>query len=440
MATSNTRLTVAEIAQGDWLPSQEAAAYTGRPLWYLSRYMEGLDGFADRNSKGHTVAYYPRAKLDALIAEQKELADRKQKGLAGQPVDPDLVFVPEAEELSKCCRPTLYTIARRGDLHRESVRVIDSLGKAHWRPAFHKSEILSLFIQRPEPGKAIHVREGEIYYLREDALQHFNCSNIVLGGYWREKDSRLRHGKALRTRTFYVIVGRAIGCPKRLTGWRGEDLEAIAAGQEGERNWCGRSIAGRPQRKAKREKAETVLQYLKPYLPQLADVALDFVIGQGVSRALAYALKDKAAIVSDYRHEGKRRIGYWMLPGQRVPSAEKVLATIPLPAKLPPSPPHSLPAPSTPTPGNGAPHPQAGGRDGAENRNLGGRNRDPQTAEVYEFCYTEYRIKRQKRSTVLSAAIARFGSSRAPKDKAAVTRYADRHAERLEEQRTNAGG
>src|SRR5262249_13654866 len=63
-------------------------------------------------------------------------------------------------------------------------------------------------------------------------------------------------------------------------------------------------------------------------------------------------------------------------------------------------------------------------------RSRGGRRRDSQTAEVYEFCYREYRLKGRKRSAVLREAKARFPASKTPKEEADVTNFATRHADR----------
>jgi hypothetical protein len=313
----------------DTLTTEDAAALVGVRASWLLRHRKALGGKVRRNSNGHNVARFPRANLEALIRERQALADR--------PPDPDLIFVEEAEDITRACRPTLYTLAKREDLGLQKIKVLDSKGKAHWRPVFSKSKLRSLFIERPAPGEPIRLPSGETWYLRDDALRHFRISNIVLS-YWTEQESRTRSGKALRTRHFHVIVGRAIGTPKRLTAWRGEDLEAISSGKEGVKPIRGKTAYARQQREGAQAKAEAALHAIKPHLPQLAAVAVEHLMRQGISRFLIYKLKDAAGIVSDDRHEGKLRVSYWMKPGQRVPTAEQKLAELPEPRATAPGP------------------------------------------------------------------------------------------------------
>lgn len=64
-----------------------------------------------------------------------------------------------------------------------------------------------------------------------------------------------------------------------------------------------------------------------------------------------------------------------------------------------------------------------------ERRSRAGRRYDPnsKSAEVYRFCYEEYRVKGRKRRSVWTDALARF-KSRAPQEESSVTIYANRHA------------
>jgi hypothetical protein len=77
-------------------------------------------------------------------------------------------------------------------------------------------------------------------------------------------------------------------------------------------------------------------------------------------------------------------------------------------------------------------------QEGAETSNLepgrgagrkGGRPRDPVTAQVYEFCYQEYRVKGRPASAVRRAC-NKFPARAQPKENADVIRNARRHAER----------
>ena len=146
--------------------------------------------------------------------------------------------------------------------------------------------------------------------------------------YWTKKESRLRVGRTLRTRSFHVIVGRALGSPKSLTAWRGEDLEAIQRGEEGVRPGAGKTKYAKSRREAARAKAEAVLQSIRPFLPQLAHVGLAWVLAHGVSRGIAFELKSAAGPCSE---PAPRASGgsYRLLPGQKVPGPDWSPAALP---------------------------------------------------------------------------------------------------------------
>jgi hypothetical protein len=71
----------------------------------------------------------------------------------------------------------------------------------------------------------------------------------------------------------------------------------------------------------------------------------------------------------------------------------------------------------------------AGGAPAAAGLAGRGRRQSTETREVYEFCYTEYRVNGRKRSAVWAAARQAFGP-RAPKAEHHVTTYANRYADR----------
>jgi hypothetical protein len=213
------------LAQYGRISATEAAEITGLSKRVLAYNAVKLGGRTWRNERGHPMTDYSRAKVEVFLRERDSLATR--------PADPDLIFVEEAEALSKCCRQTLATIARKESLESLRVRVLDSLGKAHWRTCYRKSELFSHFFKRPRPGEPIRLPDGTVYYLRNDAKLHFGFSDIVLS-YWAKQDSKLHAGKALRTCHVDILQGLRQGPPKQVTAWRGEDLEAIVNGQEGE--------------------------------------------------------------------------------------------------------------------------------------------------------------------------------------------------------------
>jgi hypothetical protein len=255
--------------------------------------------------------------------------------LAERPADPDLIFVEEAEQLTRCCRQTLATIAQKEELECVSRQVLDRIGKAHWRTFYRKSELLGLFFKRPPAGEPIRSPDGALYFLRDNAKQRFSFSDIVLS-YWTRQGSKLHAGKALRTRMVYIIQGCRQGPPKRVTAWRGEDLEAIQAAREGEYPERGKTSAARRQRHAAREEALEALRSLKPNLPLPAVEAIARVMAQGVSRFLAYDLRKKAGIGTRRREDG---VYFWCRPGQQLPGTVPAAPVAPEVQTPPPDPP-----------------------------------------------------------------------------------------------------
>ncbi len=173
---------------------------------------------------------------------------------------------------------------------------------------------------RPEPGKPILLSTGEAYYLRDDAKQYSDCSDIVLS-YWREKKSLQRPGPALRSRLFYVVSGRERGRSKLLRAWLGADLEDIAAGKEGTNPERGRGHYARSYHLANRNKAEAFMKTLRGNLPLLAADAYGQCLREGFTHPQIYRAKKAVGIKTrSVPTEGKAHIYWWCRPGQNPPA------------------------------------------------------------------------------------------------------------------------
>jgi hypothetical protein len=62
-------------------------------------------------------------------------------------------------------------------------------------------------------------------------------------------------------------------------------------------------------------------------------------------------------------------------------------------------------------------------------KNRGGRARNPQVAEVYEYCYHRW-VRGDKLAVIRAGAVREFGEGRAPKEDSHVVTYAMRHVKR----------
>jgi len=249
----------------------------------------------------------------------------KRRRPAPAPSAPDLIPMAEAEQLTGCSHQTLYRMTKRGEITLRKVQGVDSLDRRSSRPALSRSELLSLFVPRPRPGEPIQLPDGESYYLREDATRRFGCSNIVLG-YWTKQPSRRRsRGPALLTRKFYIIGGPGRGRPKKLTAWRGKDLQDITDGLEGKHPERGKGPWAKRQRQAQQDAVKAFLGDLEKRLPLWASDALDQARHARVSRFLFYRTKKKQGIRTSQADTETGPRYYWHLPGQGAPGLTSVV-------------------------------------------------------------------------------------------------------------------
>jgi len=312
------------------LTTKDAIQLTGLSERILHTHKRELGARVHRRSGNIRTMRFSRAKLEAFV--------KRRQALTASPLNTDQIFVADAEKLVKCSDQTLYRLARRGKLTLQKVQVRDAEGKAGWRTAFSRTELLSLFVPRPAKGQPIRTIDGtlpngEEWYLRDDFKTHFGCSDIVLS-YWRDKSSLVPKGNAsrtrsaLRTRTFYVIGERGRGCPKELTAWRGSDGAALTNKDSLERvrprshtsPWTA------DNRSAILLKAMSFMEDLKPRLPMRAEQAFTEALTARIPRWLVYVAKKEAGIKTLRRGsgEGKAPTFWWLRSGQTLENGSKL--------------------------------------------------------------------------------------------------------------------
>jgi hypothetical protein len=198
------------------------------------------------------------------------------------------------------------------------------------RPMLSKKELLSVFVQRPEPGKPIILPDGHPFYLRSDLKKKYHCSN----GLIRQRESLAslrpakRGAKALERREFYLI-GERRRAPKKLFAWSGRDMEAIQLGEEDEQPALAFPLGGptpklRQLIKERREAVGVFLKALKWHLPMRAADALALAQEQGYAPQTVNKVRQSdQTLVTKQRRYGPPPdppCYYWCLPSQNSPA------------------------------------------------------------------------------------------------------------------------
>jgi hypothetical protein len=289
--------------------TRKAEQYTSKPEFWLHNHKVP---HVIRKFWGRTFAYFPKSKLDGLDALEM---------LTEKPSDPDVIFREEAEEQVGYGWPVIREIAKKNKnvLHVGKETVKNAAGKRCDRKTLRKSELFSLFINRPDPGKPIVLPNGELWYLRGDALANYNCTSAVLA-LWEQRASIRNSGPALRKKWFYVIGEHK----SRLTAWSCSDLDAIANGEEEVKpRLCGRSLFARKQRERWQKIVKALLFELKKILPIRAKDAFAIAESLGLTsaRKMIYRLKNKLGIRTKMATGAGRANFWWCLDSQTPPAS-----------------------------------------------------------------------------------------------------------------------
>jgi hypothetical protein len=367
--------------------------------------------------------------------------------------DPDLIFLPEAEELTGSSHQTIYRLIKKKKLSKPvMVRVKDSIGKWHWLPKFRKSELESLFVKWPEKPRIgespepVRTLSGELplgirMHLRENARRYSGLSDIVLTSH--------RLGKKMdppATHQLYVVSTRGRGRPKLLTAWTEKYLDKVNDGQVQDHPERGQGAWARAQRAKARNQVTEFLRAVKKDLPIRAMEGLMRARNAGLSMFLLHdeMRVDKSIETVVWGRNGRASEYWWIRPGQRPAdrlqrTAARVtsiadVGSVPLEtagrAPLPESNESKQPTAHAP--------PKVFSRDSffyvPERRKRMGTPPKPQTTELLLFCSQE-RAKGETLSAILDAAHVIF-QERAPQTEAEISIYAKRWNDMPQEEKT----
>jgi hypothetical protein len=317
------------IGSQEWFSTAKAAEYVDRPPHWPYQRKKTLEAKIITYRGSLRVVYFPRHKLDWWKEQQQE------KRRAAESPDPDLISFEVAAALVDSSRSALYRLVDKKLLHQHEVQVYDQDAK-RWRKGsrINRRELLGVFVECPQPGQPIRVRDGtpptdKEFWLRDDAKEKFECSDTVLSN-WAKKRSRLHPGPALEERQFYVRVQRDQSERKLRKAWNGEHLKLIIEGNEGKLRKAGRGLWAQQQLQQQlRENLKTVLDGLKPHLPKSGTLAMRQVKSQIElsSRTTYDALPPAGIKILSFARKGwARGRGSIWYTGSKPPTAEQIAA------------------------------------------------------------------------------------------------------------------
>jgi hypothetical protein len=209
-------------------------------------------------------------------------------------------------------------------------------------------------------------------------VSRYGVSRAVVD-YWKKHPSRLRAGKALRSEWIDNSVRRR-GSPSRVLIYCDADVERTLRGEESERPGTGRPAHPQLRPNIRHSRALDALKKILANGPLPSSVAIVLARREGVNRTALYRAKKELRITAHGKHGRGNKSFVWCLPGQVPESRAEAAAGV---AEIP---------------------------LGKTRKRRPGRERSPQTADVYAFCFQECRVKGRKGSVVQAAANARWGT------------------------------
>jgi hypothetical protein len=134
-------------------------------------------------------------------------------------------------------------------------------------------------------------------------------------GYWQEKDSTRRSGKALR-RAWAENATQHRGSPRRVRIYNLEDVEAIQRGEESQRPGAGRPANPQLGREARDGRAEEVLKAILAGGPLPSTQVIRQARQHGVGRPSLYRARKLLGVTVRGKHGRGNQAFAWCLPDQ----------------------------------------------------------------------------------------------------------------------------
>jgi hypothetical protein len=286
-----------------------ASALTGLAQAYLSQLLhEGkVKGDIEATSGGHDRAWYDEKFLKEWHEQRTLTLKTTDPELKEKLAERDLILYQDAQEYSKFSQTALDRLVAKGKLHKDKVTLVTTDGRQSPKSALFKSELESLFVPRPEPGKPICPQSGGRWYLPRDAKIYSGCPDHIL--------LNVRKGKAEGyARAFYVIgSGTRKGRTKLRYAWNEKYLDKWNAGRMGKRPEMGHGKWARLNRAQARDDVKAFLLELKKAMPIRAEEGMKRAIAAG---HLTWLIYDELRLDKGIEFRNIGREGWWCRPGQ----------------------------------------------------------------------------------------------------------------------------